>query len=94
MRVLVAGVGGSIGSHVVKALGEKGHEVLTYDNFTSGNKMAVLFGVMIVADTADPVACGKTFREFKPDAVMLFAASIEVGESGIPSGRYFKPRKR
>ncbi|MCX7794503.1 MAG: NAD-dependent epimerase/dehydratase family protein, partial [Thermodesulfovibrionales bacterium] len=38
MKVLVTGGAGYIGSHVVKALGESGYEVLTFDNLSTGNK--------------------------------------------------------
>jgi len=35
MRILVTGGAGYIGSHVVKALGEQGHELLIYDNLST-----------------------------------------------------------
>ena len=36
MTVLLAGGAGYIGSHVVKALMEKGHKVTVFDNLSSG----------------------------------------------------------
>lgn len=80
-RILVTGGAGYIGSHAVLALGEAGYEVLTYDNLSTGNPWAVLKGDLVVGDLADTDAFRSTVRSFKPDAVMHFAASIEVEES-------------
>jgi len=41
MRILVTGGAGYIGSHMAKMLGERGYNVLTYDNLSSGHKEAV-----------------------------------------------------
>lgn len=81
MKILVTGGAGYIGSHVVKALGEAGYEVLTYDNLSTGNKWSVLYGELIVADLSDRETLKKTIVKFKPDAIMHFAASIVVPES-------------
>ena len=80
-RVLVTGGAGYIGSHVVLALAEAGYEVLTFDNLSTGNRWAVLEGEFVHGDLADREVFQDTIRNFKPDAVMHFAASIEVGES-------------
>jgi len=66
VRILVTGGAGYIGSHVVKALGEKGYDVLTYDNLSSGNKWAVLHGDLIVADLADKNALKKAIHDYRP----------------------------
>ena len=81
MKILVTGGAGYIGSHVVKALGEAGYEVLTYDNLSTGNKWSVLYGELIAADLSDKETLKKTIVKFKPDAIMHFAASIVVPES-------------
>jgi UDP-glucose 4-epimerase len=65
----------------VKALGEAGYEVLTYDNLSTGNKWSVLYGELIAADLSDKETLKKTIVKFKPDAIMHFAASIVVSES-------------
>jgi len=89
-RVLVTGGAGYIGSHVVLALGEAGYDVLTYDNLSTGNRKAVLAGELVVGDLADKVLLARTLEKFNPDAVMHFAASIEVGESVSKPLKYYR----
>jgi len=81
MRILVTGGAGYIGSHVVKALGEEGHELLIYDNLSTGHEWAVLSGRLLRGDLADRTAIREALRDFRPEAVMHFAASIQVEES-------------
>ncbi len=89
MRILVTGGAGYIGSHVVKALGEKGYEVVVYDNLSTGNKWAVLYGKLIEADLSDHLTIDSLLKEFKPHAVMHFAASIVVNESVREPLKYY-----
>jgi len=89
-RVLVTGGAGYIGSHVVLALGEAGHEVLTYDNLSTGRRQAVLHGALVVGDLADQARLLDTLRAFRPDTIMHFAASIEVGESVRDPLKYYR----
>lgn len=63
MRVLVTGGAGYIGSHIVKALGGKGHDVLVYDNLSFGHDWAVLFGKLIQGDLADKEFLDAVFRK-------------------------------
>ena len=81
MRILVTGGAGYIGSHVVKALGKEGHELLIYDNLSTGHEWAILFGRLRRGDLADRTAVREALRDFCPEAVMHFAASIQVEES-------------
>lgn len=90
IRVVVTGGAGYIGSHVVLALGEAGYDVLTYDNLSTGNRDAILSGDLVIGDLADKALLVKTLSEFKPDAVMHFAASIEVGESVINPLKFYR----
>ena len=90
VKILVTGGAGYIGSHVVKLLGENKYKVLTYDNLSTGHRRAVLYGDLIKADLADKETLRKVFKEFKPDAVMHFAASIVVPESVKNPLKYYK----
>ncbi len=90
MRVLVTGGAGYIGSHTVKLLGEQGYEVLTYDNLSTGHDWAVLYGDLVVGDLADKELLRKVFSEFKPDAVVHFAAYIVVPESVREPLKYYR----
>jgi UDP-glucose 4-epimerase len=90
VKILVTGGAGYIGSHVVKALGEKGHQILVYDNLSKGFKDAVLYGELIVGDLSDTTLLEKTVKAFKPEAVMHFASFIEVGESVREPLKYYQ----
>jgi UDP-glucose 4-epimerase len=81
MKVLVVGGAGYIGSHMVKFLLDNGHEVVTFDNLSSGHRDAVLGGVFVEGDLADSAALNAVFKEHQPEPVMHFASYIQVGES-------------
>jgi UDP-glucose 4-epimerase len=81
MKILVTGGAGYIGSHVVKALGKIGHDIVVYDNLSTGHSWSVLHGKLVVGDLADKSLLNQVVSEFRPDAVIHFAASIQVEES-------------
>jgi len=81
MNLFITGGAGYIGSHVVKALGEAGHNLLIFDNLSTGHEWAVLYGTLIQGDLADKKLLKETLSNFKPDGVIHFAASIQVEES-------------
>lgn len=89
MRALVTGGAGYIGSHVGRLLGERGHEVVTFDNLSTGNAWAVLSGELVVGDLADYCAISKVLKEFAPDVIVHFAASIVVPESVREPLKYY-----
>lgn len=80
VKVLVTGGAGYIGSHVCKALAERGDELVVFDNLSSGHRRAVQWGELIVGDIRDQEALAATLATVRPDAIMHFAAKIEVGE--------------
>jgi UDP-glucose 4-epimerase len=79
--ILVTGGAGYIGSHLVCLLGESGYTPVTFDNLSTGNKEAVLYGDLVTGDLADRNSLGRAFEKYRPDAVMHLAASIRVEES-------------
>jgi len=89
-KILITGGAGYIGSHVVKVLGEQGYELLIFDNLATGNRNAVLYGDFVLGDLADAVLLRKTIDDFKPHAVIHFAASIVVPESVRNPLKYYR----
>ena len=86
-HVLVTGGAGYIGSHACKALRAAGFAPVTFDNLVTGWKEAVKFGPFAQGDLLDRARLDEVFAEFKPDAVMHFAALSQVG------GKYVRARK-
>ncbi|MDP2755866.1 MAG: GDP-mannose 4,6-dehydratase, partial [Nitrospirota bacterium] len=90
MKILVTGGAGYIGSHVVKVLGQRGYEILVYDNLSTGHEWAVLYGRLVKGDLSDKVFLDKIIKEFNPDAIMHFAAFIQVEESVREPLKYYR----
>lgn len=91
MAVLVTGGAGYIGSHMVLALLDAGHdEVVVLDDLSTGFDWAVPDGVrLVVGDVADQDLVARTIREHGIDALAHFAAKIVVPESvSDPLGYY------
>ncbi|NLW90494.1 MAG: UDP-glucose 4-epimerase GalE [Syntrophomonadaceae bacterium] len=79
--ILITGGAGYIGSHIVKLLGERGYNILVYDNLSSGHEWAVLFGRLIRGDILDFAGLSRVFNENDIAAVIQLAAYISVPES-------------
>lgn len=90
IRVLVTGGAGYIGSHACKALAKAGYEPVVFDNLSTGWKGAVKWGPLVSGDLMDRAAIDAAFSEYKPAAVMHFAALSLVGESMQDPGRYWR----
>lgn len=80
-RVLITGGAGFIGSHVNLMLNEAGFETFIFDNLSRGSPKAVIAGTLIEGDLLDEQALSQAFLSHKFDAVLHFAALIDVGES-------------
>ena len=90
MKVLVTGGAGYVGSHCVRRLVQGGHEVTVYDNLCAGHRAAVPDGVAFVhADLADTTILSSTLKQGF-DAVMHFAAFLDVGESVRAPLKYYQ----
>ena len=89
MAVLVTGGAGYIGSHTVAELLDENEEVIVLDNLEKGHRQAVLGGKFIQADLRNIDEIRKVFRENDIEAVIHFAAYIEVGESVLNPLKYY-----
>jgi UDP-glucose 4-epimerase len=89
-RVLVTGGAGYIGSHAVRALRDAGHTVVVLDNLSAGHREAVPADVPLVElNTAERTAVADVLRQHGIEAVMHFAAWLDVaGSVRDPLGYY------
>ncbi len=87
--ILVTGGAGYIGSHACKALARAGHLPVTYDSLQSGRTDAVRWGPLEQGDIADAARLRDVIGRHRPDAVMHFAAYIQVAESVANPGKYY-----
>jgi UDP-glucose 4-epimerase len=90
MKILVTGGAGYIGSHIVKALGEKGYDVVVYDNLSFGHEWALLCGRLIKGDLGDRELLDAVFEGEEFDAVIHMAAFIVVDESTREPLKYYR----
>jgi UDP-glucose-4-epimerase GalE len=88
MRVLVTGGCGYVGSHAACELTASGHEVVLYDNLSTGHRRFSEGYEFVQADIADEVRLAKALEG--TEAVMHFAASAYVGESVTNPRKYFR----
>ena len=90
MKILITGGAGYIGSHIVRALGEKGYDVIVYDNLSFGHEWALLHGRLIKGDLGDRELLDAVFEGEKFDAVIHMAAFIVVDESTREPLKYYR----
>ncbi len=90
MSILVVGGAGYIGSHMVKRLATSGTEVITLDNLSCGYRDAVRYGEFVEGNLGDPSVLDHIFSNYPIEAVMHFAAYIEVGESVRDPAKYYR----
>jgi UDP-glucose 4-epimerase len=81
-RYLVTGGAGYVGSHLVLALRDAGHDVVVYDNLRQGHRAAVPPEVALIeADIGNARRLDLVLADGPWDAVFHFAALSLVGES-------------
>ncbi len=81
MKVLVCGGAGYIGSHMVRVLMAEGHEVVVFDNLSTGHRESVADGTLVQGDLLDTAALQALFAHTRFDGVIHFGARSLVAES-------------
>ncbi|GAB1458121.1 hypothetical protein MASR2M48_34290 [Spirochaetota bacterium] len=88
MKVLVIGGAGYIGSHVSLAMMEAGHEVIVYDNLSSGTVDNLFKGALFIeGDILDPAKLEGSLAD-GIEGVVHLAAFKAAGESMIAPEKY------
>lgn len=87
--ILVVGGAGYIGSHICKALAARGDTPIVFDDLSSGHEHAVKWGSIVRGDMRNRADLDRAFSEHDIDAVMHFAACIEVGEGELEPLRFW-----
>jgi UDP-glucose-4-epimerase GalE len=85
--VLVIGGAGYIGSHAARALRSAGHEVIIFDNLSTGYERLTKGFELVKGDVLDPDSLKPVLA--RADAIMHFAAFAYVGESVTNPRKYF-----
>jgi UDP-glucose 4-epimerase len=88
-NILVAGGAGYIGSHTCLDLFNKGFKPIVYDNLSNGHAEFVKWGPLETGDIRDRKKLDEVLKTYKPQAIIHFAAAIEVGESVRDPGAYY-----
>ena len=71
-------------------LAAEGHEPVVFDNLSRGHRAAVWQAEFVKGDLADHELLVKTLKRYKIEAVMHFAALIEVAESVLTPLKYYQ----
>jgi len=91
VKLLVTGGAGYVGSHCVAGLCDAGHEIVVFDNLSTGHRQAVDQRARFVrGDLADRDLLAATVAGGGFDGVLHFAASLDVNESVGDPLKYFR----
>ncbi len=92
MRVLVTGGAGYIGSHAARTLARRGHDVVIYDDLSTGHRELARGFDLIEAEVGDAAKLTSALEGV--DAVMHFAAKSLIPESMRNPRKYFENNVR
>lgn len=88
MKILVTGGAGYVGSHAARALARRGHQVVLYDNLSTGHAFLARGFELVRAEIADVPRLRQALKGV--GLVMHFAAHAYVGESVENPRKYFQ----
>jgi UDP-glucose-4-epimerase GalE len=87
MKVLLVGGAGYIGSHTARTLRRRGHEVVIFDNLSTGYRSLAAGFELVVGDVRDREPLGSVLKGIA--GIVHFAAHAYVGESVSDPRKYF-----
>ncbi len=90
MRILVCGGAGYIGSNMTAMLNSEGQDPVIYDNLSKGHRATIGQTKFVEGDLDDYKSIVETLEKYDIEAVMHFAAFIEVGESVQKPLKYYR----
>jgi UDP-glucose 4-epimerase len=91
LRILAVGGAGYIGSTSVESFVQAGHDVIVYDDLSTGHAAAVVEPARLVRGSIqDRVRLEALLRDERIDAVLHCAAKSLVGESMIDPALYYR----
>lgn len=90
MTILVTGGAGYIGSHMVRLLAGAGLQPVVVDDLRGGRREAVGEAPLHVGDLGEATFIDAVLDQTRPQAVMHFAGSIQVGESVRDPALYYR----
>jgi UDP-glucose 4-epimerase len=90
VNILVAGGAGYIGAHTCLDLFNKGFTPIVYDNLSNGHAEFVKWGPLEKGDIRDRGRLDEVLAKYRPQAILHFAAAIEVGESLLDPGFFYE----
>jgi len=88
--ILIVGGAGYIGSHINKELNKQGYKTVVFDSLVKGHKEAVKWGDFFQGDLENIEDIREVFKKYPIEAVLHFAAFIEVGESVKDPQKYYQ----
>lgn len=97
MKIFITGAAGYIGGHICVELLRAGHDVFSFDNYSSGSleileRVEQIAGRQIEAvegDIRSPASIQSALSHFSPDAVIHLAGLKSVRESVCAPQKYF-----
>lgn len=89
-NILIVGGAGYIGSYVNKLLNRAGYHTIVLDNLSTGDRRTIAKGTFINGDLGNHEDLKRVFTQYPVDAVMHFAAYIDVGESVSNPKKYYQ----
>ena len=90
MKVLICGGAGYIGSNMTALLAAEGYDPVVFDNLSTGHRAAIQQAELIEGDLGNYDLLVSTLKDRRIEAVMHFAAFIEVAESVKAPLKYYR----